>query len=48
MMKEFIVPRGAYHTDGHMSGFTDLYNWKNEGQSRLRQIHDKFNNILSK
>jgi hypothetical protein len=48
MMWEFISPKDLYHRDGHMSGFTDLCDWTNEGQATLRQIHDKFDNILSK
>jgi hypothetical protein len=46
MMWEFISPQGIYHTKGHMFEFADLCDWKNEGQSRLREIHDKFDNIL--
>jgi hypothetical protein len=44
-MQEFILSKGAYHKDGHMYGFTDLWHWTNEGQTRLQQINVKFNNV---
>jgi hypothetical protein len=46
MMQKFISPEGAYQKHGHMSGFADLCDWTNEGQSKLCQVNDKFENIL--
>jgi hypothetical protein len=45
-MREFILPQGAYLKDGSTSKFADLCDWKNEGQLKLCQVHDKIDNIL--
>jgi hypothetical protein len=45
-MREFISLKVLYHKDGNMSQFTDVCDWTNEGHKRLRQIHDKFENIF--
>jgi hypothetical protein len=45
-MQEFILPQGAYLKDGSTSKFVVLCDWKNEGQLKLSQVHDKIDNIL--
>jgi hypothetical protein len=47
IMREFISSVGTYNKHGHMSGFADLCDWKNEGHSKLCQIHEQFKYLMN-
>jgi hypothetical protein len=39
MTYEFISPKSKYHKPIHMTGYADLCDWCNKGQSKLCQVH---------
>jgi hypothetical protein len=45
-MQKFISITDSYHVkEGHMAQFIEICDWKDEGQTRLHKIYDKFKNI---
>jgi hypothetical protein len=45
-MLEFISPKGKKHIPSHMAGYANLFDWCDEGQSKLCQVNEHFKYYL--